>query len=109
MKLKLILFFVTASFFFSVFSCASSEAKEEKAKAESDPEIGEASMKGGERVAIRGYTQDKEMNRKMKQLDLEIIDCYKQFTPIGNAAEMTINYNIIIDESGFIEKASYKR
>lgn len=109
MKLKLILFFAAASFFFSIFSCASSEAKAEKTKAESDPEIGEAAMKGGERVAIRGYSQDKEMSKKMKQLDLEIIDCYKQFTPVGNASDMTIKYNIIIDESGFIEKASYKR
>ncbi len=109
MKLKLILLFAAASLFFSIFSCASSEAKAEKAKSESDPEIGEASMKGGERVAIRGYTADKEMNKKMKQLDLEIIDCYKQFTPIGNVSDMTIKYNIIIDESGFIEKASYKR
>jgi hypothetical protein len=109
LKLKLILFFVTVSLFFSIFSCASSDEKSEKTKAESDPEIGEATMKGGERVAVRGYSQDKEMNKKMKQLDLEIVDCYKQFTPIGNASEMTINYNIIIDESGFVEKAAYKK
>lgn len=101
-----IAFFCVAFLF---FSCASSEMKAEKIKAESDPEIGEASMSGGERVAIKGYSGDSEMNKKMKLMDLEVIDCYKQYTAIGkNADELNINFTVIVDETGFIEKVSFK-
>jgi hypothetical protein len=106
MKRFFIISALVVSLMFS--SCASSESKEREKREAANPEIGEATVKGGQKVAIMGYSNDPEMNKKMKVLDLEIADCYKQFTPIGKAAEMTINFNIVIDESGFIEKAAFK-
>lgn len=104
------LFFTYAVVILAVIisSCASGELKESGRKEATDPEIGKAEMKGGGKVTISGYSKDPEMNKKMKVLDLEIADCYKQFTPIGKASEMVIKFNIIIDESGFIESANFK-
>jgi len=99
--------FCTVVFLFVLIfaACSSSPSSRKSSEKESSPEIGVATMTGGERVAVRGYSKDPEMNKKMQMLDLEIVDCYKQFTPIGKAvSETTVNFEISIDISGFLEK-----
>jgi len=92
------------------FSCASgSTGRGSSGKKENSPEIIETTVKGGEKVAIRGYSKDTELNSKMKLLDLEIADCYKSYTPIGKAVDTTVLFDVIIDESGLIERADFKK
>ncbi|HPS29120.1 MAG TPA: AgmX/PglI C-terminal domain-containing protein [bacterium] len=99
--------FLTVFFFLLLFiliSCSSSPSSRRSSENEGSPEIGVAEMTGGERVAVRGYSKDSELNKKMQMIDLEIIDCYKQFVPIGKVSENTINFELVVDISGFIEK-----
>ncbi|MGI6393475.1 MAG: AgmX/PglI C-terminal domain-containing protein [bacterium] len=109
MKSKLPFFFAVIFFISFFFSCAGNSSIKSKGREESDSEVGIATMKGGETVSVNGYSEDREMSRKIRELDLEIIDCYKQFTPIGRVSAMTINYTMTIDESGFIEQVAYKK
>lgn len=99
-----VVFSVIFSFIYAFTACSSSPSSGGLSEKESSPEIGVASMTGGERVAVRGYSKDSEMNKKMQMLDLEIIDCYKQFVPIGKVSENTVSFEIVIDMSGFIQK-----
>jgi len=91
-------------FLFGLLSCSTSPSLGRTAEKELNPEIGVATMTGGNRVAVRGYSKDSELNKKMQLLDLEIIDCYKQFVPVGKVSENTISFDLRIDISGFVEK-----
>lgn len=104
--MKVCVVFSVIFLFINAFTaCSSSPSSGGVSEKESSPEIGIASMTGGERVAVRGYSKDSEMNKKMQLLDLEIVDCYKQFIPIGKAiSETTISLEVSIDISGFLEK-----
>jgi len=75
---------------------------------DNSPEIGTTEILGGETIAVRGYTGDHEFNTKMKLLDLEIMDCYKQFVSGGTAQEAVLNLSIEIDAYGTIQFMDYK-
>ncbi len=64
------------------------------------PEIGVATMSGGETVKIRGYTGDPEVNRQMKLIDLEIIDCYRQNVHNIGIKSFSLNFSFYIDRTG---------
>ncbi len=66
----------------------------------SSPEIGTATMSGGETVSIRGYTSDSEANRQLKLIDLEIIDCYRQNAGRIGITEILLEYAFYIDRNG---------
>lgn len=99
-----VVFSVIFSFIYAFTACSSSPSSKKTAENDGSPEIGVVTMTGGERVAVRGYSKDPELNKKMQMIDLEIVDCYKQFVPVGKISENTISFELTIDISGFIEK-----
>jgi len=101
----IILFLIPLS---AAFSCSSGKKETIRSRhPDNTPEIGSTEVLGGDTVAIRGYTGDHEFNTKMKLIDLEIIDCYKQFVPGGNAQEVILNLKIEIDNYGSIQFLDY--
>lgn len=97
--------------FFLIFSisCASKQSRlDSSEKAGDNSEIGTWKTEGGETLIVRGYSEDSELNKKIKAVDLEIIDCYKQFYEIANPQEMTITFSLVIDEMGDIESLKFR-
>lgn len=102
-------FFAILVLMLIIFSCSS--GKKERIRSRhpgKSPEIGTTEVLGGETIAIRGYTGDHEFNSKMKLIDLEVIDCYKQFVPGGSAQEAVLNLNVEIDNYGSVQFLDYK-
>jgi len=94
-----------------IFSLSCSSGKKDNMKSrhpDKSPEIGTTEILGGETIAIRGYTGDHELNSKMKQLDLEVIDCYKQFASGGSPEEIVLNLSVEIDNYGSVQFLDYR-
>jgi len=95
--------------FLCFLSCSSSERPSSRRHlVSSSPEIGKATMSGGETVNIRGYTSDSEVNRQIKLIDLEIIDCYKQNVGKIGVKEMLLDFSFYIDRNGRSADIRYK-
>ena len=93
----------------SAFSCSGGKKDNMRGKhPDNTPEIGTTEILGGETIAVRGYTGDHEFNTKMKLLDLEIMDCYKQFISGNAAQEAILNLSIEIDGDGSVRFMDYK-
>ena len=104
------LIFIVFVVFIATLSCSSgpSVRKRNKESSKNSSEIGSTEILGGETVAIRGHTGDHEFNKKMKLLDLEVIDCYKQFVEGNEAKEAILNIYVDIDYEGYVEFVDYK-
>jgi hypothetical protein len=93
----------------SALSCSSGKKDNMRSRhPDNTPEIGTTEILGGETIVVRGYTGDHEFNTKMKLLDLEIMDCYKQFVSGGTAQEAVLNLNVEIDGYGSVKFMDYK-
>ena len=91
-----------------ILSCSSGKKENIRGRhPDNSPEIGKTEVLGGETIAIRGYTGDHEFNTKMKLIDLEIMDCYKQFVPGGTAQEAVLNLKVEIDNYGSVQFLDY--
>jgi hypothetical protein len=90
-------------------SCSSGDRPVSRHEADrSSPEIGTATMSGGENIKISGYTGDPEVNRQMRLLDLEIIDCYRQNVGRTGIQDIAIDYTFYIDRNGRAADIRYK-
>jgi hypothetical protein len=102
------IFFVIAVLF-TILSCSSGDRPVSRHDPDkSSPEIGTATMSGGETVDIRGYTSDSEANRQLKLIDLEIIDCYRQNVGRIGITEILLDYAFYIDRNGKPADIRYK-
>jgi len=100
------LFVVILSLF---LSCSSGDRPVSRQDADrSSPEIGTATMSGGETVNIRGYSSDPEANRQLKLIDLEIIDCYRQHVGRIGVVEVLLDFVFYIDRNGRAADIRYK-
>ena len=88
------------------FSCSSggNSKKTKSDKRGTNSEIVSVEIEGGEMLHIYGYSKDSEVVRKMKLLDADFIDCYKNAIQIGKAESLDISFELEIDDDGFFEE-----
>ncbi len=100
------LFFVLSiiSIIFTL-SCSSGKdsASRKSERKVNNSEIGTVETEGGELLNISGYSKDNEVMRKMKMLDEDFIDCYKNVIKIGKAENIDIHFSFEIDSEGFFD------
>lgn len=100
---------VIAFFLMFSISCASEKSNLKESKQGNDNhETENLKIESEEGLTVQGYSEDSEMNKKMKTIDLEIIDCYKEFYEEGNTQETRLFFSAVIDETGSLDTIKFK-
>ena len=103
---NLIKFFSVICIIF-LFSCSSNDKVSKKdTKRSNNSEIGYSELEGGETLHLYGKTEDAELSRKMKLLDIDFIECYQDVMQTGKAENIDLDFTIFIDYDGYFEEIS---